>query len=123
MQVNFDVPDEEKRLPLDLELVLFRVLQEALTNIQRHSKSTQAEVLFRANGKTATLTIRDYGVGLPAEVLKKFNENGISAGVGLAGMKERMREQNGHFEIHSDSRGTFISATFPVVPDTSALSR
>ena len=120
VKVNFDFPDGEERLPRDLELTLFRVLQEALTNIQRHSKSTKAEVRFIANGKTATLKVRDYGVGLPPEMVHNFKENGTSVGVGLAGMKERVRERNGEFEIRSDSAGTLVSATFPIVPDSSA---
>jgi two-component system NarL family sensor kinase len=119
VKVNFDLPDDEERLPRDLELTLFRVLQEALTNIQRHSKSTKAEVQFIANGKTATLKVRDYGVGLPPEMAHNFKENGTNVGVGLAGMKERVRERNGEFEIRSDSAGTLISATFPIVPDSS----
>jgi two-component system NarL family sensor kinase len=119
VKVSFDLPDGEERLPRDLELTLFRVLQEALTNIQRHSKSTKAEVQFIANGKTATLKVRDYGVGLPPEMAHNFKENGTNVGVGLAGMKERVRERNGEFEIRSDSAGTLISATFPIVPDSS----
>jgi len=119
VKVSFDLPDGEERLPRDLELTLFRVLQEALTNVQRHSKSTKAEVQFIANGKTATLKVRDYGVGLPPEMVHNFNENGTNVGVGLAGMKERVRERNGKFEIRSDPAGTLISATFPVVPDSS----
>lgn len=122
VKVSFDLPDSEERLPRDLELTLFRVLQEALTNIQRHSKSTKAEVQFFANGKTATLKVRDHGVGLPPELIQKFNENGTSLGVGLAGMKERVRERNGEFEIRSDSGGTFISITLPIVVDSSSLS-
>jgi signal transduction histidine kinase len=119
VKISFDLPDSEERLPRDLELTLFRVLQEALTNIQRHSKSTTAEVQLSANAKMATLKVRDHGVGLPPEIIQSFHENGTSVGVGLAGMKERVRERNGEFEIRSDSEGTSISATFPVVPDSS----
>jgi len=119
VQVQADLPDSNDRLPRDLELTLFRVLQEALTNIQRHSKSPTAEVQFRADGRTATLQVRDHGVGLPAATIKNFNENGSSVGVGLAGMKERVREHHGQFEIRSNSAGTFISATFPIRLDGS----
>jgi signal transduction histidine kinase len=122
VKVSFDLPDSEERLPRDLELTLFRVLQEALTNIQRHSKTTMAEVQLRVNGKTATLKVQDHGVGLPAEMIQSFHENGTHVGVGLAGMKERVRERNGEFEIHSDSTGTLISIAFPVVPDSSVLT-
>jgi signal transduction histidine kinase len=119
--VDLDLPNHEDRLPQDLELTLFRVLQESLTNIQRHSKSARAEVRFTADSKTAALKIRDYGVGLPPEMIRNFNQNGTDVGVGLAGMKERVRERNGSFEIRSDSAGTSISVTFPMVQD-SALS-
>jgi signal transduction histidine kinase len=120
VQVQADLPDSNDRLPRDLELTLFRVLQEALTNIQRHSKSSTAEVQFRADARSVSLQVRDHGVGLPAGTIQNFNENGSSVGVGLAGMKERVRERHGRFEIRSDSAGTFISATFPIVPDGSA---
>ncbi len=120
--VDCDLPDSEERLPRDLELTLFRVLQEAFTNIQRHSHSKKAKVQFRADRQTASLKIWDYGVGLPPEMMKNFQENGSNVGVGLAGMKERVRERNGEFEIRSDSDGTFISATFPVVADSSIPS-
>jgi signal transduction histidine kinase len=119
MKVQSDIPDSQERLPAELELTLFRVLQEALTNIQRHSKSTSAEVQFRVNGKMATLKVRDNGVGLAPEMIRNFNENGASVGVGLAGMRERVRERNGDFEIRSDSTGTAISATVPIVADSS----
>ena len=119
IEVSFDLPDGQERLPRDLELTLFRVLQEALTNIQRHSKSKKAEVLLIADGKTATLKVRDHGVGLSREMIQNFHQNGTSVGVGLAGMKERVRERNGEFEIHSDSAGTLITTTFPIVPDSS----
>ena len=122
IMVSFDLPDSEERLPRDLELTLFRLLQESLTNIQRHSKSTEAEVQLIANDKTATLKVRDHGVGLPHGMIQNLNENGTSVGVGLAGMKERVRERHGKFEIRSDSTGTFISATFPVVADTTVLT-
>jgi signal transduction histidine kinase len=123
VKVSFDLPDTVEPLPPDLELTLFRVLQEALTNIQRHSKSSKAEVQFIANGRTATLRVRDHGIGLPPGMLENFHQNGTSVGVGLAGMKERVRERNGELEIRSDSAGTSISATFPVVPDSSVSDR
>jgi len=120
--MDCDLPDSEERLPRDLELTLFRVLQEALTNIQRHSQSKKAKVQFRADRKTACLKIWDYGVGLPPETMRNFQENGSNVGVGLAGMKERVRERHGEFEIRSDSSGTFISAAFPIVADSSIAS-
>ena len=114
VQLDVDLLDLDERLPRDLELTLFRVLQEALSNVQRHSKSPKAEVQFRSDHRNAVLRVRDFGVGLPPETIRRFRENGTSVGVGLAGMKERVRERNGQFEIHSDSAGTLISASFPI---------
>jgi signal transduction histidine kinase len=117
VRVTCDLPENGERLPRDLELTLFRVLQEALTNIQRHSKSPTAEVEFKANEKFASLRIQDHGIGLPTGMRHNFSANGTGVGVGLAGMRERVRERNGQFEIRSDAKGTCISAIFPVVPD------
>jgi signal transduction histidine kinase len=122
IKVNFDLPDLPDRLPRDLELTLFRILQESITNIQRHSKSVTAEVHFTANGKTAVLNIQDHGVGLSPAMLENFKGDGSNVGVGLAGMKERVRERNGLFTVRSNSSGTLISASFPVEPEPSASS-
>ena len=111
-----DVPDDLERMPRPTELVLFRVLQECLTNIHRHSHSSRAEISLRTNSKGAALRIRDYGTGMPPQILENFRLTGTDVGVGLAGMRERVREQGGHFEIHSDRSGTIISVTMPITP-------
>lgn len=119
VKIQFDFPDGEERLPRDVELTLFRVLQESLTNIQRHSRSERADVKFAVDGREVNLQVRDYGVGLPRETFQGFTESGSSVGIGLAGMKERIREQRGEFKIASDSHGTTISVHLPVQPDAS----
>jgi signal transduction histidine kinase len=119
---DIDIPDMDNRLPRELELTLLRILQEALSNIQRHSQSTKAGVRFQADSKTAALKIWDNGVGLPAGMVQNLNGGGVSEGVGLAGMRERVRERKGQFEINSDSRGTAVSVTFSIVPESSTPS-
>src|SRR5271156_1167863 len=99
------------RLPRSVELALFRVLQESLTNIHKHSKSPRAEVSLRPNRSNVVLRVRDFGGGIPAETLQNFLNSGTRVGVGLAGMRERIREQGGQFEIHSNSEGTQIEVT------------
>jgi signal transduction histidine kinase len=116
IEIVADVPDELERMPRAIELVLFRVLQECLTNIHRHSHSSRAEISLRTTSKGAALRIRDYGTGMPPQTLADFRLTGANVGVGLAGMRERVREQNGHFEIHSDRSGTTISVTLPIAP-------
>ncbi len=100
-------------LPKDLELALFRILQEALTNIHRHSSSPKAEVSISLSARDVTLVVRDYGKGIPPETLDNFRSKGTHVGVGLAGMKERVTEFNGQLEIESDETGTKIVVKVP----------
>jgi signal transduction histidine kinase len=116
IEIVADIPDELERMPRPAELVLFRVLQESLTNIHRHSQTSRAEISLRTNPKGAMLRIRDYGKGMSREMLDNFTLTGTNVGVGLAGMRERVREQGGHFEIHSDRNGTLISVSMPIAP-------
>jgi signal transduction histidine kinase len=96
------------RLPRSVELALFRVLQESLTNIHKHSKSPSGEVLLRAEKDTVILRVRDFGTGMLEETLENFRNLGTRVGVGLAGMRERIREQGGEFRIDSGANGTAI---------------
>ena len=91
IQLQVEIADLPVRLPREVELALFRVLQEALANMHRHSKSPSADVSFQADAEQLILTITDHGVGMPKEVLDQFRSSG-TAGVGLAGMRERVRE-------------------------------
>jgi len=113
IEVKTDLAETPGRLPANVELVLFRVLQESLTNIHRHSKSTRAEVALKLVVGNAVLSIRDFGSGVPPEVLERFHTDDAS-GVGLAGMRERVRELAGQFEIGSDSSGTTVRVSIPL---------
>jgi signal transduction histidine kinase len=115
IELTTDIPDEPGRLPRPAELVLFRVLQESLTNIHRHSKSLRAEISLHSSKAAVILQIRDYGKGMPREMLTNFLSTGTNVGVGLAGMRERVREQGGRFDIQSDKTGTTITVTMPTV--------
>jgi two-component system, NarL family, sensor kinase len=122
IELTTDIPDEPGRPPRPTELVLFRVLQESLTNIHRHSKSLRAEVSLHSSPLNVILQIRDYGKGMPREMLRNFLSAGTDVGVGLAGMRERVREQGGRFDIHSDKTGTTITVTMPAVAPKDAGS-
>lgn len=110
---SLDLPDDMGRLPEPLELALFRVLQESLTNVHRHSKSPRADVSLRVFRNEVVLRIRDYGKGIPADVLDRFQRNRAHGGVGLAGMRERIHELGGRLEMDSDSHGTQILVKMP----------
>jgi PAS domain S-box-containing protein len=115
IQTTADISPDSQRLPADLELVLYRVLQEALTNVHRHSESPTAEVRLARNAESAVLEITDHGKGLPAEVLEESQSNWTgSRGVGLRGMNERVRQVGGTFDITSNGSGTTLRVSVPV---------
>jgi signal transduction histidine kinase len=101
-------------LPKDLELALFRILQEALTNIHRHSKSSRAEVSVLVQSREVILAVSDQGVGISAKTLENFQTKGTHVGVGLAGMKERVTELKGELKIQSNGTGTKILVKMPI---------
>jgi signal transduction histidine kinase len=114
IEVKADLPDAVDRLPRPIELGLFRVLQESLTNIHRHSGSTRAEIALKILPRKVLLTVEDFGSGLPVELLAAFRSNGTNSGVGLAGMRERMRELGGQLNIRSTTGGTLVSVSMPL---------
>src|SRR6185437_5265295 len=114
IHVNLGLPEELKRLPNGMELVLFRVLQESLTNVLRHANSESVDVDVRLGEQRIELEVRDYGKGLPPELLKRFKASGEGAGVGLSGMRERIRQLDGALEIQSSENGTSIRVTLPL---------
>ncbi|HEV7966340.1 MAG TPA: CHASE3 domain-containing protein [Candidatus Acidoferrales bacterium] len=114
--VSTNIPQPEHRLPRSLELTLYRVLQEALNNIQRHSKSAKAEVSVQIDPASVTLRVKDYGHGIPHDRLAALQANGTRLGVGLLGMKERVREQRGELKIGSHPTGTEIVVKIPYEP-------
>lgn len=121
IQVTLDLPSSLPRLPQPLELGLFRVLQESLTNLHRHSGSPSGEICLQLTKHTLCLHIRDYGKGIPVEVLGRWRDSGI-AGVGLAGMRERVSEFGGQLEITNPGNGTLVRVTVPL-SEIAELSR
>jgi two-component system NarL family sensor kinase len=114
MHVSCSLPASPVRLPGYLELAFFRTLQESLTNVYRHSGSKTVEVQFAIKSHEATLRIHDRGHGLRPGLLRQFQEHGTGVGIGLAGIRERMIELEGHLNLESDPRGTTVTATLPL---------
>ena len=112
VQVRLQLP-EGIRLPGSVEIVLFRVLQESLTNITKHAGSATVDVLLQVDQNVISLSVRDYGKGISVERLAKMNGSGSDVGVGIAGMRERLKELGGRLEIESDSTGTLLRAFVP----------
>jgi len=114
IQVTSEIPDDTVRLPHSVELALFRILQECLTNIHRHSGSARAEVSIERTAHEVTLRIRDFGKGISPQLLERFRASGSHTGVGLAGMRERAREQGGHLDIESSENGTTVTVKMTI---------
>ena len=101
-----------------MELSLFRILQESLTNVHRHSGSPTVEIEVEVDAETVSLAVRDDGRGIPEEVLDQFRESG-TAGIGLAGMRERVADLGGDLRVRSNKEGTLLKATIPLRSGTS----
>lgn len=123
VNVNMEIATHHERMPRSTETALFRVLQESLTNVHRHSKAAHVTVCFRHQFEKVILEIRDDGCGIEGERLVRLRETSAETGVGLAGMRERMNELNGTLEMESEGRGTTIRAVVPLRAGTPSLSQ
>jgi len=111
--VTLDVPEEFERLPIAAETAVFRIVQEALTNIRRHSGSCVALIRIRRTSGTLTLDIRDEGHGVP-QPLRGDDTVLAASGVGIASMRERARELGGTMSVQSEDGGTAIEIRLPI---------
>ena len=113
IKVDLELPDDFGRLPRNLEITLFRVVQECLTNIHRHSGSNTAAIRVSRSENEVRLEVRDAGKGIPAEAQTSLSSGKLS-GVGLRGMHERLRQMGGHLDLQSNGNGTLVLATLPI---------
>jgi signal transduction histidine kinase len=114
-----NVMPKNTRMPEVIELALFRALQEGLINAHRHSGSPNVEVKFERLPDLVSLEIQDFGQGIPQAVMERFQRTGTGSGVGLAGIRERVKELGGDFKISSGSSGTTLFATVQLPQETS----
>jgi signal transduction histidine kinase len=105
IKVDLDLPESFERLPLDTETVLFRIVQESLTNIHRHAGSNTAHMRVVVDAETLVLEIHDQGHGIPDAELKRITSGGGGVGVGIASMSERIEQLGGRLEVTSSVRG------------------
>jgi len=108
IQIDLEMPGEVNKLPDQIELAVFRVMQECLTNVHRHSGSKVAKVKIVPQETSITLEVSDQGQGLSA------HSDSRVMGVGITGMRERVRELGGEFEIKSSTEGTIVRAVLPI---------
>jgi len=117
ISTSFEISPDFGRLERETELAIFRVLQESLTNVHRHSGSLRADVRLFIAEQMVVLQISDEGKGLPEEIFDSAQDSFGALGVGLRGMNERMRQLGGLLEVSSNGNGTTITARVPYVPE------
>ena len=118
LEIELDIAEDFGRLPTDLELAIFRIVQESLTNIHRHSGSKMATIHLSRSAHNVFLEIQDQGKGISAEKLAAIKAQ--RTGVGIAGMRERVRHLKGEMDIQSNGAGATIVVTFQLA--TAAVS-
>jgi PAS domain S-box-containing protein len=116
IRVALELSSGWERLSEDHELCLFRIAQECLTNVHRHSGSSTALVRLSRMPSKAVLEVIDHGTGLEPEILAKLR-SGSTSGVGIRGMQERVRQAGGTLTIHSNGSGTSIRAVLPLAQE------
>lgn len=111
IDIDLEVSPAFGRLSPDAELMIFRIVQESLTNIHRHSRSEMALIRLARDAENISVEIQDWGTGIPPERLKTIQAHG--SGVGIRGMRERVRQLHGELKIESNDDGTRVCVTFP----------
>jgi PAS domain S-box-containing protein len=118
LKIEVIIPDDFGRLPAEIEVAIFRIVQECLTNIHRHSGSKTATIRFSRSVDSVSMQIEDDGIGIPGEKLAAIRAQ--RSGVGITGMHERVRNLRGAIDIQSSHTGTIVSVTFPCSKTTSS---
>jgi PAS domain S-box-containing protein len=118
--ITLDVAANVGRLPGDMEVAIFRVVQECLTNIHRHSGSKTALIRVAREGGSVRAEVRDHGKGMSPERLLEIQSHG--SGVGMRGIRERIRQFHGEMKIESNASGTSVTVKIPL-PDEGRLGK
>jgi two-component system, NarL family, sensor kinase len=112
LEITLDIPNHFERLPRDMELLVFRLVQECLTNIHRHARSKTALIQIAREGDMLSVSIKDEGKGMSPAKLAEIQSQ--SAGVGIRGMHERLRQFQGSMSFESDGSGTRVLMRIPI---------
>jgi signal transduction histidine kinase len=113
IKVDLEIPADFERLTRESETAIFRTVQECLTNIHRHSESPTARIRMAASDGHVCVEVEDRGKGIPPEKQFELASTG-TPGVGIRGMRERLRQLGGSLDIHSNGKGTLIVARLPL---------
>jgi two-component system NarL family sensor kinase len=113
IKIALDIPEKFGRLSDEREIAIFRMVQECLTNIHRHSGAESATIRMHEEDHQVFIEVHDQGKGISLEKQSALSSSGRT-GVGFRGMRERLRQLGGVLDIRSDGRGTVVSATLPI---------
>jgi two-component system, NarL family, sensor kinase len=111
IQVDLEMPSELGRMKAEVETAIFRIVQESLTNIHRHSGAKNARISIGHGNGTIKISISDAGRGISKETLKRIAAG--QSGVGVTGMRERVKQLGGTFQIRSNDPGTTLDVELP----------
>lgn len=114
IRVDLELPSQPCRFPTEVETALFRIMQECFTNTLKHSGSATASIRLALDELHVVMEIRDQGKGMPASVTKYEGDRVSGLGVGLMGMRERVRQLHGELGLESGSWGTAVTVTLPL---------
>lgn len=122
--IELEAPADFGRLPEDMELALFRVIQESLSNVLKHSGSSRAKIRLTRRDSLVTLEVQDMGHGIPKDKLARIKARSGGSGVGLGGMHERLRLLGGRLDLESGPTGTTVraSVSLPTPPPGSSTA-
>jgi signal transduction histidine kinase len=126
IRVQVNVTPDLGRLPREVEIVLFRIVQESLTNIQRHSDSPTAGIRLFRQPAEVTMEVSDQGRGIPSKTLIDLRSKdgaGAGLGVGIAGMRERLKQLGGRLDITSGEQGTTVRAVLPLPKEVETFEK
>ena len=116
LEITLEMSDKFGRLHRDMELIVFRLVQECLTNIHRHSGSKTAIIRIARNADAVNVEVQDHGRDMSMERLAEIQSKG--SGVGILGMRERLRQLEGSLKVESGPKGTRILANIPITQPT-----
>jgi len=114
LKFHLELPEKMEGLQPEVQLALFRIAQECLTNVYKHAETDRASVRLSRDERSVVLEVQDHGVGISRERLRDFEAAHTTKGLGLRGMCERIRELGGKFEISASGKGTTIRASIPI---------
>ena len=117
IRIELDIPQDLGRFDTKIETAMFRVVQQSLANIHRHSGTFTAEIQIEADAEQISVQIRDQGRGISPEVITRINSSNQIVGIGIAGMRERINGLGGRFHVQSGKDGTAVEVSLPLAQE------